>query len=142
MIGGIIGNRATSFFFEFISQSQILTAKEVLEDDFEQILHELESLESINLVELNESIVKYLDYLGKTIGETKVAGENSLSDELNQIFSNLNKYFDFLENENSKELVTHFISLFDSKKYQDAQCLIFERQTDFFYRMFNQLKEF
>ena len=91
---------------------------------------------------MNESIVKYLDYLGKSVDDTKVAGQNDSSDELEHVFSNLNKYFDFLENENSKELVTHFISLFDSKKYQDAQCLIFERQTDFFYRMFNQLKEF
>ena len=142
LIGGIIGNRISSLFFEYISQLQFPTAKQILEGDFENVLQKLETLESINLVELNESIVKYLDYLGKIIGETKVAEENSLSDELNQIFSNLNKYFDFLENENSKELVTHFISLFDSKKYQDAQCLIFERQTDFFYRMFNQLKEF
>lgn len=141
LIGGIIGNRATSFFFEFISQSQIPTAKEVLEDDFEQILHELESLESINLVELNESVAKYLDYLGKSVDDTKVAGQNDSSDELEHVFSNLNKYLDFLENENRKELMTHFISLFDSKKFHNAQALIFEKQTDIFYRMFDRLKE-
>lgn len=141
LISGIIGNRATSLFFEFISQSQIPTAKEVLEADFEQILHELESLESVNLVELNESIANYLDYLGKKIENTEIAGQNDLSDELSQIFSNLNKYMDFLETENRKELLTHFISLFDSKKHKDAQFLIFERQTEFFNRMFTKLKE-
>ena len=139
LIGGIIGNRATSFFFEFIAQTEIPSAKEVLHDDFANVQQRLETLEFINLVELNESIVKHLDYLGKTVCEENEGID--FSEELNHVFSNLNQYIDFLETENRKELLTHFISLFDSKKYHDAQFLIFERQTEIFNRMFDRLKE-
>ena len=41
LIGGIIGNRISSLFFEYISQLQFPTAKQILEGDFENVLQKL-----------------------------------------------------------------------------------------------------
>lgn len=105
LVSGIIGNKATATFFRFISENNLPSAKEILENDFENTKNKLGKLEKINFTQINVSLFKYI--------ESQIFEKA----QIEKISENLEKYFDYLETSSQKEMQAHFISLCNAEKY-------------------------
>ena len=113
IISGIIGAKATSVFFRFISENNFPSAKEILCGDFSQIKSRLNLLSVPLLTQVSASIFKYLE--ATLFSET----------EINIISENLLHYFNCLESI-SKEAVSYFASLWSARQYPKALAFIGE----------------
>lgn len=144
LVAGIIGNKASSLFFKFTNEKNTVTAKDIL-TDFDNISSKLTELSVPDFAFINKSIYKFL--------ESQLAGADILNDDsfeksLNQTSSvsksqlseNLNKYFDWLGNNQKSEIQTHFVSLVDGDKFPKALCFIKDDCGDMYNKMMNVIK--
>lgn len=105
---GIIGNQATAMLFRYIKEHNVPSAKEILTGNFENIQAALKTLSVPDFTTVNNSLFRFIE-AGRFEGN-----ENSVISE------NLVKYFKFLTADVSKEVVSHFISLFSANLYPET----------------------
>lgn len=113
MLSGIVGNRASAFFFEYVNQHKLPAVSKILADgNFTEKLKLLEDLNFTELAQLNEGVFRWLE---KNYNDSDSAG----------IANNLIAYFDWL-NTKGKEVQAHFASLVSAERYPNALNFITE----------------
>ena len=144
MIAGIVGAQAASRFFAFSQGNQMLTGAQVL-NDCEACEAKLRSYRLHQLAIINESIFQHLEVTypdaSKLLAYSTVSMEDNSSMEVVQLqryASNLQRYYQLLENMEQKEAIAHLANLFESGSYQEAILFIstfcpeiYQKLTDF-----------
>lgn len=116
LLSGIIGNKATALFCKFLNENKVLSAKQILENDFNKDVEKFKNLSISEYTQFNDSVFRYLE--SKTYSEDK---------KLCAVISkNLLSYYNYIEENDMKEYVSHFISLCNSEKYPETLCFIME----------------
>lgn len=109
---GIIGNQATALLFRHIKEHNVPSAQEILTGDFESLESSLKSISVPDFTTVNNSLFRFIE-----------AGRYE-ENQKSAISKNLVKYFKFIENSVSKEVVSHFTSLFSASLYPEALVFI------------------
>ena len=98
------------------------TAKEILEN-FDNVKEQFENFSVSDFIQINSSVFNYLEY--EFSKEHKILDKNY--DFENRTAENLNRYFDFLEKSNKKEIQTQFVNLCNAEKFPNALVFIAEK---------------
>lgn len=114
IITGIIGNKATSLFFNFVSESASVSASKILLGNFDDVKIKLNKMTIPSLTQINVLVFKFF----KTDFVT--------SYDAKKIAQNLENYYQFLDDSKGRELKSHFISLCSSKLYPEILNFITE----------------
>ena len=109
---GIIGMPAATKFFAAISNNSVLSAQEILTQDFKDVEDTLKKYSTPTLAIVNESLFRYIET--KNYDKSKTA----------EIARNLDKYFGMLILEMKQEAMGHFANLFTSEPYQSVAAFI------------------
>ncbi|WP_406033128.1 AAA family ATPase [Treponema saccharophilum] len=109
---GIIGMPAATKFFAAISKNSVLSAQEILTQDFKDVEDTLKKYSTPTLAIVNESLFRYIE--SKNYDKSKTA----------EIARNLDKYFGMLILEMKQEAMGHFANLFTSEPYQSVAAFI------------------
>lgn len=112
MIGGIIGGVAANRFFEFLDHNHLLTAKELLQGNFEMNRLKLESYKTPQFATINDAVFVYLESDKYGDADKKVMAEN------------LSAYFNYLEEKKLREAMAHFANMFSGTMYPNALVFI------------------
>lgn len=123
IIAGIVGKRAAMNFFEFIYNEEKLTGENVLLGDFHKTLSLLEKKTTPELAVLNDSIFDYLEKAKFSEDQSKLAGKN------------LEKYYSFLEENNYREVLSHFSNIFAGSEHPNTLLFIVEQCGDLYLRV-------
>ena len=119
MASGIVGDKAAAVFFQFINNHRIPSVKSLLTaKDISTIVQDLSFTE---ITQLNEAIFGWL--------ETQCEKFSDINAE------NLVRYFDYLGDNNKKELQAHFASLVSAEKYPAALNFILEKTPSLYSRL-------
>lgn len=121
MLSGIVGDRAAADFFDFINNHKVLSAAEILEGDFSENAKLLEGLSFTDFTQLNEGLFRRLER----------SGEEAASKSA----ENLIHYYDWLGENNKKELQAHFASLVSAERYPAALNFILERAPELYKKL-------
>ena len=112
MIAGIIGGVGASRFFDFLDHNHILTAKELLQGNFELNKIKLDSYKTPQFATINDAVFVYLE-------------SNKYGDKDKGIMSqNLAAYFNYLEGKKLREAMAHFANMFSGTMYPNALVFI------------------
>lgn len=112
MIAGIIGGVGASRFFDFLDHNHILTAKELLQGNFELNRSKLDSYKTPQFATINDAVFVYLE-------------SNKYGDKDKGIMSqNLAAYFNYLEGKKLREAMAHFANMFSGTMYPNALVFI------------------
>ena len=112
MIAGIIGGVGASRFFDFLDHNHILTAKELLQGNFELNKIKLDSYKTPQFATINDAVFVYLE-------------SNKYGDKDKGIMSqNLAAYFNYLESKKLREAMAHFANMFSGTMYPNALVFI------------------
>ena len=111
MVSGIVGDRAAAEFFSFVNNNKIPSVKELL--TVNDVPSFVQNLSFTELTQLNEAVFRYL--------ESQASKTQNLNAE------NLIRYFDYLGDNNKKELQAHFASLVSAERYSCALNFILEK---------------
>ena len=112
MIAGIIGGVGASRFFDFLDHNHILTAKELLQGNFELNKIKLDSYKTPQFATINDAVFVYLE-------------SNKYVDKDKGIMSqNLAAYFNYLEGKKLREAMAHFANMFSGTMYPNALVFI------------------
>lgn len=112
MIAGIIGGVGASRFFDFLDHNHILTAKELLQGNFELNKIKLDSYKTPHFATINDAVFVYLE-------------SNKYGDKDKGIMSqNLAAYFNYLEGKKLREAMAHFANMFSGTMYPNALVFI------------------
>ena len=138
LISGIIGNRATSVFFDFVKSHHLPSVEKLLTGDFAENRKLLEDLTFADFTQLNEAIFRWgQNYFCKKAGRAckvnKSAAENI--SEKKELGKNLTVYFDWLSDNNKKELQAHFASLVSADDYPDFLSFILESAPELYKKL-------
>ncbi len=129
LVSGIVGNRATAAFFEYVNQHRLPSVSLLLaEGRFMDNVKLLYGLSLSELIQLNEAVFRWLE---------KNAGKISAVSDDAAIFlrDNLIYYFDWLEAQNKKELQAHFASLVSAERYPHALNFITEKAVSLYHKL-------
>ena len=135
LVSGIIGDRATAAFFEFVNLHHLPSAESLLaHGKFSDNKKMLENLNFTELTQLNEAVFHWLEKTSPMIvalstGSTKVLAENLIS------------YFDWLGSSGKKELQAHFASLVSAERYPHALNFITEKAVDLYHKLLELTSE-
>lgn len=121
MLSGIVGDRAAADFFDFINNHKVLSAAEILEGDFSENAKLLEGLSFTDFTQLNEGLFRRLER----------SGEETASKSA----ENLIHYYDWLGENNKKELQAHFASLVSAERYPAALNFILEKAPELYKKL-------
>ena len=121
LVSGIVGNRATAAFFEFVNSHRIPSVSKILEGDFSENQKLLEKLSFPDFTQLNEAVFRWL--------------EKSASTSVSDTAKNLISYFDWLGTNNKKELQAHFASLVSAERYPAALNFILEKSPELYNKL-------
>lgn len=119
MASGIIGDRATADFFRFVNNHRLPSVRELLSSN--DISSYVQNLSFTDFTQLNEAIFRWLEAQSSDIRE-KEAG-------------NLICYFDYLGDNNKKELQAHFASLISAERYPAALNFILEKAPELYKKL-------
>ena len=108
IIGGIVGARAASKFFEFFSAKRLLSAKEILLGSFNTAKSRMSSYKTTDFAAINDSLFRFL--------ETKEYQTKDAS----RVAENLEAYFDYLAERNMREAQAHFTNCYSDTNYPGA----------------------
>lgn len=122
VVSGVIGDSAASLFLKFTNENKIPSAKEILEN-FDNVKEQFENFSVSDFIQINSSVFNYLEY--EFSKEHKILDKNY--DFENRTAENLNRYFDFLEKSNKKEIQTQFVNLCNAEKFPNALVFIAEK---------------
>ena len=112
MIAGIIGGVGASRFFDFLDHNHILTAKELLQGNFELNRQKLDSYKTPQFATINDAVFVYLE-------------SDKYGDKDKGIMSqNLAAYFNYLEGKKLREAMAHFANMFSGTMYPNALVFI------------------
>ncbi|MBQ0163505.1 MAG: AAA family ATPase [Treponema sp.] len=144
LVSGIIGNKAASLFFKSVNEANTISAKDVL-TDFENIKSKLTSLAIPDFAFINKSIYKFLESQLNAAGIASDDGNDKSSVQTagvskSVLSENLNKYFDWLGENQKSEIQTHFVSLVDGEKYAHALCFMKSECGELFDKMMKVIK--
>ena len=106
LISGIIGNRATAVFFEFVNSHRVPSVEKLLSGDFGENQKLLEDLSFADFTQLNEAILRWGEKF-KSASETEKINYGK----------NFQAYFEWLSANDKKELQAHFASLISAEDY-------------------------
>lgn len=112
---GIIGLPAATKFFAEISANKILSAKEILTQNFKDLEETIKGYDTPTLAIINESLFRYVE--SKNYDETKGA----------TISKNLEAYFGLLILEMRQEAMGHFANLFTQGLYPHTVAFVMTR---------------
>lgn len=112
MISGIIGGITASRFFEFLDKNHLLTAEELLLDDFEKSRRKLNTYSTPQMAAINEAIFNFLEIGIYNDTEKKT------------IALNVPLYFSYLEEKNMREAMAHFANMFSGTNFPKALVFI------------------
>lgn len=110
--GGIIGQKAASGFFDFISKSRIIPAEELLTGDFGNSLRKLSEYGTPELAVINDSVFMYLEK------------HSDDADKLTRMSENLSLYYGYLKQNGLREAMAHFANMFAGTNYPNALAFI------------------
>ncbi|MCQ2575941.1 MAG: AAA family ATPase [Treponema sp.] len=114
MVSGIIGNRATTVFFRFITEHNIPAASEVLLSEDYDFDEKFSKLSGTDLIQLNTSFFRFI--------ESSVYAEEIKP----TIARNLINYFKYLGKNNRAEIQSHFAGLCSAETYPETLVFITE----------------
>ena len=123
MIAGIVGGVAANRFIEFLDKNHILTAKELLLDNFEMSRLKLESYKTPQFATINDGIFVYLESGKYAEGDKVIMAENLAS------------YFSYLEQKKLREAMAHFANMFSGTMYPNALVFIISECPDLYSKM-------
>ncbi len=125
LVSGIIGNRATSTFFDFVKSHRIPSAGQLMQGDFSENKKLLEDLTFSDFTQLNEAIFRWGEKLSS---QANIDNDKNVmnAEEKAAAGKNLTAYFDWLADNNKKELQAHFASLISASDYPDFLNFILE----------------
>ena len=103
---------AATKFFAAISKNSVLSAQEILTQDFKDVEDTLKKYSTPTLAIVNESLFRYIE--SKNYDKSKTV----------EIARNLDKYFGMLILEMKQEAMGHFANLFTSEPYQSVAAFI------------------
>ncbi|MCQ2586542.1 MAG: AAA family ATPase [Treponema sp.] len=130
MISGIIGNKATTIFFDYVFESNTVSASKILTGNFEDVKKKLEQMMVPALTQINTLIFKFFKTDFANTQDTK------------KIAQNLENYYKFTGDCKGRELKSHFISLCSSKLYPEILNFITENCFESIYQdMISFVKE-
>ena len=129
IVSGIIGNRATSTFFRFVNERTLPTTQEILCGEFSQVISKLEKVSIADFTVLNNSVFRFIESGNYDKNKTELIGNN------------LYNYFNFINDNVSKEIVAHFISLISSENYPETLCFITENVNELYKKILNTVGE-
>ena len=112
IIAGIVGGVAANRFFEFLDHNHLLTAKELLQGNFEMNRLKLESYKTPQFATINDAVFVYLESDKYGDADKKVMAEN------------LSAYFNYLEEKKLREAMAHFANMFSGTMYPNALVFI------------------
>ena len=112
MIAGIVGGVAANRFFEFLDHNHLLTAKELLQGNFEMNRLKLESYKTPQFATINDAVFVYLESDKYGDSDKAVMAEN------------LSAYFNYLEEKKLREAMAHFANMFSGTMYPNALVFI------------------
>ena len=121
MVSGIVGNRASAAFFDFVNSHRVPSVSKILEGDFSKNQELLSDMNFTDFTQLNEAVFRWLE-------------KNAASAD-NSVASNLTMYFDWFESNNKKELQAHFASLVSAEKFPSALNFISEKATSLYTKL-------
>ena len=121
MISGIIGDRATAAFFDFVNSHTVPSVSKVLLGDFSENQKILSALSFTDFTQLNEAVYRWLEKSADTAGD--------------EVAKNLTAYFDWFDQNNKKELQAHFASLVSAERYPDALNYIVEKAPALYHKL-------
>lgn len=111
MASGIIGDRAAADFFRFVNNHRLPSVRELLSSN--DISSYVQNLSFTDFTQLNEVIFRWLEAQSATASDFNAA--------------NLVSYFDYLGDNNKKELQAHFASLVSAERYPAALNFILKK---------------
>ena len=114
LVSGIVGNRATAAFFEYVNQHKLPSVSTLLaEGRLMDNVKLLDGLSFSELTQLNEAVFRWLE---KNVDKFAAVSDDAA------IFlrDNLIYYYDWFEAQNKKELQAHFASLVSAERYPHA----------------------
>ena len=124
LISGIIGNRATAVFFEFVNSHRVPSVEKLLSGDFDVNQKLLEDLSFADFTQLNEAIFRWGEkFRGASEPEKINAGKN------------LQAYFEWLSANDKKELQAHFASLISAEDYPGFLNFILENAPELYKKL-------
>ncbi|MBP5520431.1 MAG: AAA family ATPase [Treponema sp.] len=124
LVSGIIGNRATSVFFDFVNNHKLPSVSALL-NDFDNQKKTLETLSFTDFTQLNQAVFSWLEK----------NSENQNDSNVNIVAKNLEAYFDWFAVQNKKELQAHFASLISAKNFPGALNFIVEKAPCFYQKL-------
>ena len=125
LVSGIIGNRATSIFFDFVKSHHLPSVEKLLTGDFAENKKLLEDLTFSDFTQLNEAIFRWGEKLSSQANTNN--DKNVMNAEEKAAAGiNLTAYFDWFSLKEKKELQAHFASLVSASDYSDFLNFILE----------------
>lgn len=119
MASGIIGDRAAADFFRFINNHKVPSVKDLL--SVNDLASFVRDLSFTDFTQLNEAIFRWLESQSATANDLNAA--------------NLVRYFDYLGENDKKELQAHFASLVSAEKYPAALNFILEKAPELYKKL-------
>ena len=119
MASGIIGDRAAADFFRFVNNHRVPSVKDLL--SVNDLPSFVEALSFTDFTQLNEAIFRWLESQSATASDFNAA--------------NLVSYFDYLGDNNKKELQAHFASLISAERYPAALNFILEKAPELYKKL-------
>lgn len=119
MASGIVGDRAAAEFFRFVNNHNVPSVKELL--SVNDLTSFVRDLSFTDFTQLNEAIFRWLE------------SQSAAASDLNA--ANLVRYFDYLEENDKKELQAHFASLVSAERYPAALNFILEKTPELYKKL-------
>ncbi len=119
MASGIIGYRAAAEFFRFVNNHRVPSVKDLL--SVNDLPSFVEALSFTDFAQLNEAIFRWLESQSATASDFNAA--------------NLICYFDYLGDNNKKELQAHFASLVSAERYPAALNFILKKAPELYKKL-------
>ena len=119
MASGIIGDRAAAEFFRFVNNHRLPSVRELLSSN--DISSYVQNLSFTDFTQLNEAIFRWLEAQSATASDFNAA--------------NLVSYFDYLGDNNKKELQAHFASLVSAERYPAALNFILKKAPELYKKL-------
>lgn len=112
IIAGIIGKETANLFFDFMDKNRILTAKEILLNDFEKTKIIFQKYGTPEFAAINDSLFEYLEKI-QPGSKTKA-----------QVAENFIAYWNYICENDLQEVKAHFANCIAGTAYPDALVFI------------------
>jgi len=129
MIAGIIGSIGANRFYEYLNSKRMLSGKDLLLGDFKENSKKLKDYDTPQFAIINNEVFVFLE--GGQYEESQKA----------LVASNLNAYFDFLQEKNLREAMAHFTNMFSGNMYPNALVLIISECAELYSKLMKFITE-